>query len=562
LNWFVCIISKKPFLEWEIEKFVSLHPHSKSTIIKKSLYFAFDCPQHLLYSKSPDPEDISLKFVFGRGYLAKSTGYATADASDWDKLCSLKYTPADIDGHYIALKLSDNYIQVTNDIYDHYPIYFSLAEDYFIVSNLQYFITALLSKKEFNFAGLSNLTLLDIPLERKTLYTNIMTLSPGSTLTYQRHQLSLKNRAINYITEAETDPQKYLFAFRRAFELQLNDHSEKISLPFENNHAARFAFTVWYPKPSYKWGMHYLNSSKFNPNKHLDPFILDNISFTTIPDLIEPRNKPLFQTKNDYLKNLIWDMYQSYVLATGMSDFPEFFPLAGHFKDESDTTVINLLSEPSEWLFEKSPIERTYKMYNLLVNKKFAAYKKIAIPPNHFWHKDFYASLLVGAELAFKDVAEKTVLTGTTYDQYHFFVKNYQINRLSTGIGWLNNYRLFYSPGMLYSLTCGQVKQSLQDKKFPLKTANFYLECAPVSKDYPKPFERKNIYPQIYHRNNVYFPHIAEKIATMIVAAENVPLYNIPKLHKIFKKSLSGNADAIAYILKWTAFEIFREYLY
>jgi len=561
LNWFLCIISKKPFLEWEIERFIQVHPASKSTIIKQSFYFAYDCPEDLLYLKSPSPEDHSLRYVMGRGYLKKSTGYGMADGNDWDRLLNQQYQPKDIDGHFVAVKINNDYVQVTNDVFDHYPIYYSIAEDYFIVSNIQYAIAAILSKKEMNFAGLSNLALIDTPLERKGLYTNINVLSAGSTITCQRQKVTLNNRAVNFINEAEQDPTKYLFSFKKAFELQIDDQSDYFCIPFDCNFASRFAFATWYTKARHKWGIYYVKNSKYTPEDLLDPDILANVNISCVPDLTEKPKKVIFQPNTDYLKHEIWNMYRSYVLSTGLSNFPELFALAGAFKKEEGISEINMISEPSEWLFEKAPIEKTMRIFKTLTTKKFSNYKKMAISDNLFFHKDFYIPMLVGAEASFKEVAEKTMLTGTAYDYYHFFIKHCLVSGYSASLGWINSYRHFYSPGLLYSLTCGHVQQCLNDKKFPLKTSQLHLEICEDSKDYPKPLERKNIYPKTYNRNSQYFPFITSHIASMIERAENVPLYNMPKVRKLFQKAMSGNAEAITSILKWTAFELWREYI-
>jgi len=560
MNWFLCIISKKPFLEWEVERFIQVHPRSKSTIIKQSFYFAFDCPDELLYSKSPSQEDHSLRFVMGRGYLKKSTGYGFADGNDWDKLLNLQYTPKEIDGHFVAIKISDNFVQVTNDVFDHYPIYYSIAEDYFIVSNIQYALAAILSKKEMNFAGLSNLAIIDTPLERRGLYTNISLLSAGSTITCNKHKVTLINRGVNFINEAEQDTTKYLFSLKKAFELQIDDQSDYMNIPFDNSYSSRFAFAVWYTKAKRKWGIYYLKNSKYTPEDCLDPEVLANVSVACLPDLAEPPKKAIFQPNTDHLKHEIWNMYRSYVLTTGLSDFPEFFALAGNVRVEGGMNEINMISQPSEWLFEKAPVEKTMRMFKTLTTKKFSDYKKMAISENQFFHKDFYIPMLVGAEANFKEVAEKTAITGTAYDYYHFFLKQYQINSYSAGLGWLNSYRHFYCPGMLYTLACGHVQQSLLDKKFPLMTSAMHLELCEDSKDYPKPLERKVIYPKTYNQNSRYFPFITSHIAGLIERAENVPLYNMPKLRKLFKKAVGGNAEAIGHILKWVAFELWREF--
>ncbi|MCL1827645.1 MAG: hypothetical protein FWG20_06330, partial [Candidatus Cloacimonetes bacterium] len=76
MTWFLCIISSKPFLEWEIEKFISLHPDTSHTYIKNSFYIAYDSKPELILKKKPDEQDDFYSAILGRGYISKSTGYS------------------------------------------------------------------------------------------------------------------------------------------------------------------------------------------------------------------------------------------------------------------------------------------------------------------------------------------------------------------------------------------------------------------------------------------------------------------------------------------------------
>ena len=150
MSWFLCVISQKPFLEWEIEKFLKVHPHTTNTIIKPSFYFSYECREELLYRKKPSEDDPNLSLVFGRGYISKSTGYSIADEGDWDKLLNFEYLPTDIDGHYLALKIRDNFLQITCDSYRHYPVFYINTDDYIMISNKQHFISHIFCFSQFN----------------------------------------------------------------------------------------------------------------------------------------------------------------------------------------------------------------------------------------------------------------------------------------------------------------------------------------------------------------------------------------------------------------------------
>ena len=215
MSWFVCIISQKPFLEWEIERFIRLHPITKNTIIKQAFYFAYDSEEDMLYKKSATEDNPGLKLVFGRGYLSKNTGYSIADGNDWDRLLSQQYTPKDIDGHYMAIKIREDFIQVTNDVYGHYPIYYSKTGDSIIISNLHYFITGVSPNKEWSLPAISALALMKNPLEQTGLLENVSVMQPGATFNYKRGKATISNRRYIYLGDGEANLAKYLFSFKK-----------------------------------------------------------------------------------------------------------------------------------------------------------------------------------------------------------------------------------------------------------------------------------------------------------------------------------------------------------
>jgi len=550
MSWFVCIISDKPFLEWEIEKFIQLHPITQNSIIKQSFYFAYDGEDDMLYKKNATEDDPGFKLVIGRGYLSKSTGYSMADGNDWDRLLSQQYSPKEIDGHYMAIKIRETFVQVTNDIYGHYPIYFHKFDDSIIITNLHYFITGVLPNKEWNLPAISALALMANPLEQTGLLTNIQVMQPGATFTYKKGKATLTNRKYNFLADGEQNIAKYLFSFKKAFELQLGD-SDFLNIPFEHNFTSRFALSVWSNKPKEKWGIYYKKEAKFTPDTILDPYILTNLKITKIPDHTNI--------------NEVFKLYKNYVLTTGLSDFPDCFSSAGRFKKEADVSEINLYSPLTEWLFEKSPTEKINKIFKTFKSESYRDFKKNFIMENHFLKKDFYKTLLKGAEAHFKLLVRSVneLPTGnqkvaSAYGQYHYFIKNYQIKTKTNDFAWLNNFRHFYCPGILYSLVCEHVQHNILDKKFYLKTNDLHLNFADEHLVYPKMPTKTTPLPNV---NNIYFPFISNQVGQMIEEAEGVQIYDFAKLLKIFKKAVQGNTEAIKIILKWTGFEMWRFYL-
>ena len=545
MSWFLCIISQKPFLEWEIEKFLKVHPQSKNTIIKPSFYFSYDCRSELLMMKKPTEENPSLRVVMGRGYLAKSTGYSQADERDWEKLLNFEYLPKDIDGHYVAIKIRENFVQVTNDAYGHYPVYYVKAEDYIVISNVQHFIGTLVSDKKWDYSSVSALALLKMPLEKKAYLQKISILPAGSTVTIRKNEIAVASRNLNLLAESDADIQSYLFSLKKAYELQLNS-KDFMSIPFENNYSSRFAFSVWYHKAKKTWGLYHLQKSELYPEKHMDQFILNSLKIFVIPDFNDGEE--------------VFRLYREHVLRTGLSDFPDYFALAGNFKAD-ELHEINLISQHSEWLFQKEPTAKIDKIHSLLKRNAYSAFKRNYVMKNYFFRKEFYVLLLEGTKLHFAQAAKDMICTDSIYDKYHFLVHNYYMNNCSAGMAWLNDFRTFYCPGMLYSLASRSIQQRLINKKTSALSRELHISFAEESKAFPKPKEKKSNFLERASMNTMLFPLMTNEVGIMIEKSQDVPYYNFSSLIKIFNKAKKGNTKAVDVILKWVAFEIWREYI-
>jgi hypothetical protein len=571
MNWFLGIISKKPFLEWEIEKFIHLHPQSRNTSIKHTFYFTYDCNPDMLFQEPASEDDPYQKIVMGRGYLSKSTGFSSADKHDWHRLLKQDYIPSDIDGHYIAMKYRETFFQLTTDLSGHYPIFYAKSGDYIIISNQQHLVAGVITDKKMSFSGLSGLGIMSIPILSKGILDDISIMSPGSTITIKHDRITLTNRNYTFLSDTIHDRQKYIFTLKKAFELQLAPN-EFMSIPFDNTFASRYAFSVWCHKSKRSWGIHYLKNALYKPDKYIDPYILSDLQIYVINEHFaqKPENPaiPLVESvvcadisSHDPVSSEVWDLYRSHVLTTGLAHFPTYFPLAGYFKKKPGMHEINLFTDLSDWMFEKEPLLWVDKLFKNIKSNSFSAFSRSGIIDNHFFKKDFYALLVSGAKEHFAEAKDSVVVTHTDYDLNHSFQKNYQMRCFLPGFAWLNDFRHFYSPGTLYTLCCAHIKQTLMDKKFYMMMSKIHESNALQSAEFPKMRERQNVFPELPHLNYHYFPLIAEFIQELIDEAEDVPLYDMGRVSKIFKKAQKQNKDAIDIILKWTAFEIYREYI-
>lgn len=546
MNWFFCVVSQKPFLEWEIERFIKSHPTPKDTMIKPCFYFAYNADENQLVIEKPTEDDLYYKIIIGKGYIAKNTGFAQADISDWKKLLKYEMLPTDIDGQYLCIKIKEDYLEVNNDSLGHFPVYYSKAEGYCVASSNQEYIAMILSKKQWNYSSISSLALLNIPLNREPFLNQIKMLKPASVLKLKTNKVIAGNRDISFLPESNPNTSEYLFSFKKAYELQL-DSNDFVSIPFENTFSSRLALSIFCHKAKKTWGLY--TNTNISPVKYLDSLILSGLKIHSIPDPDNPEE--------------VIDIYDEYIMTTGLADFPEYFNLGGNFlvKNQEDTNIINFFSPGSEYMFLKKIENHYLKSYQIIKSKNFDEFVKQYAPENNFFRKEFYIFLFKGLRQHFDKTVENLVFTDSKYDEYHYFVSKYIIQYLAPGFRWLNSYRNFYAPGLLYSMICKHLYQRLYHSKSIDMCKDLHLNFAPETKNFPKINENKFDILNPLNKNLQYFPVISNYIGLRLEKSEKIPYYDFDKLLKTFKKAKKNNEKAIKVMLKWYAFEKWRNYL-
>jgi hypothetical protein len=547
MNWFVCVISKQPFLEWELEKCLKLHPKCDHSIIKPTFYFAYQCNEDMQIVALPTEYDLSLKLVMGRGYINKTTGYALADISDYQKLFNKTFTPKDIDGHYIAIKIKENFAQVVLDSIGFSTVFFHEGRDSIVISNLQYYIHSMIDKNEINLCALANIGVLSTPLDKIASNNKIETLPPGATLTCKNYVINIKKSNVSFVCKDDRD---ILISYKHSILLQ-SQPNDMLYIPFENSFTSHLAFSVLHSSNKNNWGL-FLSDKKFLPSKYLSELEISQLSFTKIKDFLTV-NKNVSKSVSEETFNL----YKNYVVMTGLSDFPPFFNLCRNIKEKKENNEIFLLSYFTEWIFSNI-FEQAESLFNILKKKSLKNFKSKFILENEFYNKEFYQLLIQGAEKQFEDLCRDFSYSDTPIDLINFWIKYYFSQILAPGFAWINSFGHFYSPTMLYSLFSAHFYHRFKDKKFSSRLSEMPISLSDTIANFPKIKKNKYDYQNFSESNSLFFPSIASKIEDLIKDCQANEYYDMEKVKKIFIKAQKGHKDSIATILKWCSFEIHR----
>jgi len=544
MSWFICVLSKKPLLDWEVVIFHQTHPQTEYVVENKNFYLAFAAQKGQFTYRKSDEEESGYYLQLGHGYIAKNTGYCPADLLDWKKLLTQEYAPKDIDGHYVVLKIKPDYVQITNDPLGHYPLYYIKQDDYFVASNCLNYLAPLVSNRTLKYSSFASLALCPFPLVKESLLNKVQLAQSGSTITYHTDRITKSTSKINFLADNSLGGEDYLFYLRKVFDLQL-PHLVCMVFPWENSFTSRYAFSVFKDQNPQHWGLAIQQNSTFLPNK----FLLSEEALKYQYFLFSPSLNP----------ETIWQNYQSFVLTTGLSDFPVFFDWASSFSSPTGKKIIFHFSKASEWLFAKKPLSKTDFLFNLLKKNSFSAFKSQYVTQNHFFNQEFYSFLLTDLKKMLSRAIQELATTGTVYDQYLFYIENLHLPTFAPSLVWLNNFHHFYSPGLLYSFVCRHVLQRLTNPHFYQKKQDNIPFFNPNLKKYPQVRKEKWTLLNMPHRNEEFFPLIEHKVGEMLAQANSVAYYDFKALVKLFGRAKKKNTQAISLILKWTACEIWRK---
>jgi hypothetical protein len=316
-------------------------------------------------------------------------------------------------------------------------------------------------------------------------------------------------------------------------------------LPFENNFTSRFAWQVFKEQSLPNWGVYAHVNSGFLPEKYIDSAHLRGHKCQRLPRFTDPKE--------------VFKLYKSYVLKTGLSDFPAYFDLAGTFKTDQTFNEINLLSQNTEWMFEDKPLKKTDALFNILKKKSFKDFKKQYIVQNQFFNPEFYDFMIKDLQNLFEANTKNLVTSGTIYDNYLFYIEKMHLQINARGLAWLNDFRNFYCPGMLYSFACKHLLQRITNRKLNEKNETQIPFFDQTLKRFPKVKPEKWNLKNLPNLNSYYYPFIENKIGEMLAKTSEIVYYDYKTLVKIYAKAKKRNVAAMSTMLKWTAFEIWRE---
>ena len=550
MSWIFSVISEKPFMEWEIEKFLQTHKTPLLTIIKPSFYLAVGgLPEHMIVCYEHSDETAGW-IIIGKGYLVKDTGYGFADKNDWKKFINGELSIDDIDGNYLIFRWENQYIEVWNDALGLQDCYFIKSKGYVLLSSRLDWIADLIEKKSWNYGAFGSMVLLNSMLYQESLLKNVGRLGQSGYVRATIHKFLEKNQNFNLLSDTASDMNKYAFFLNKALLLPV-EQAKTITIDYQNEYSYKYLLSLLINKPKKYWNM--LSNDKGNDStngqfeKMESAFRLPIIEKNYLHDskkIIENWKDYIYTTINGVLPDEIvstktYNLLQSKQHLYYSMDFNQFY-----FRNHEYNFSYSFKKG-----IEKANLDLLIKYFSLdlpWMRKEFLAF---LIKGLQVHIKGYYTQLNLSSEQNFQYFADQSILYGKG------------IHCIGKKSVWLDQYTLNYNPMLLASLI--KLKYNLPENLANLrKNYNQLIEAnSPEMTFYINQKEFKENINDKSDINNKIYSLISEEILELLRQKSIIesPYYDYKTLMKIYEKSTKGIARFQMQIIKWFTFELWRQ---
>jgi len=550
MSWLFCVLSHKPFLKWEIDKFIQTHKSTDNTIINPSFYLAFGGCKSAITIHYNDYQHNSGWIVLGNGYLSKETGFGLAEKNDWKRLIEGEIDWQDMNGQFIIFKWDEYYIEVWNDTLGMKDVYFSRSQGYVLISTRLDWVSPYLEKKPWNYSAFGAILLMPHMLVSQSLLKNVLRLGAAGYVKASIHKFQTGNRRIDLIDFEETDLNHYFFRLNKSMTLY-PDYDKHLLTEYDKSFAKFYALSLLMNKAKKNW-------SVLEPfgKEELEQFTLFQNTF----NISSEQNPGIDDSKR------LFNLWKEYLLSTFQTGLPfelnyvQFAPQL----NKADYTFMQ--TDYSQFFFSKDDFKANRAFQKAFYENNPDALLKI-FPSDSSWiRNEFLIFLKKGLsqhlDELHKHLSQFVFKTDTQKNQYIVFytqgVQNY-----AQKLGFMSQYARFYNPFMFFELFKNRINLNITNSQL-FKTYHTQIEAnCPELAFYLKSCEKMPVFPNKMNQNLLIYKLFKEEILETLHSSgiRKTPYYNLKKLDKILSKAESDDEKYINTIIKCFMFEIIRSHL-
>lgn len=550
MSWIFSVISEKPFMEWEIEKFVQTHNTPLFTIIKPSFYLAVGGLTENVIVHYETPDQTSGWLVIGKSYLVKDTGYGFADKNDWQKFINGELNLDDLDGNYLIYRWENQYIEVWNDALGLQDCFFTKSQGYVLLSSRIDWISQFIEKKNWNYSAFASMLLLNNPLHQDSLLKNVGRLGQSGYVRATIHKFLLKNLNFNLMSENPTDKNRFAFYLNKALLLP-NEQVLNTNIAFDHDFASKYLLSFMMNKPKKYWNLISWDSPDLSKKQLFDK-------------MEKSLYIPVYENARISSGDHIEKEWKEFIFSTHISNLETEFFKTSFFDDIYSKKFLFYQLQFNDFIYRNSEYDYSFSFKRGVEKADLNLLQKYFSIDIQWMRKEFLSFLIKGLQIHLKEYFTRLNLSSEM--NFQFFAD--QTALLGRGIHlhgkksvWLDNHVINYNPMLLASLI--RMKYNLPENSVVLRRnfAQLIESNYPEITFYLKQKEQKISVNEKSQQNLFLYPLVINLIEERINRkdTENSPYYDIKKIQKLFEKSKNGNKSCQQQMIKWMSFEFWRE---
>ncbi|HPY95816.1 MAG TPA: hypothetical protein PL063_01240 [Candidatus Cloacimonadota bacterium] len=549
MSWLFCVISNKPFLKWEIDKFIQTHKQTSSTLIKPSFYLAFSDAKHNVTVHYDNYEQKSGWIVLGNGYLTKETGYGVAEKNDWKRLIDGDINSQDMNGNYLVFKWNEQFIEAWNDTLGVQSLYYTKCQGYVVLSSRLDWTLPFLDNKPWNYNAFGAFALLPQFLLSDSLLKNVSKLGASSYLKANINNFQEGTRNYDLLCDQSTDLNQYFFKLNKSISI-IPDAERKLLLEPNKSLTNSFILSILLNKPNKNWSI-------------LEPFEKEELDqFIAFQDLFHFNSE---QNPGYDDKKRLFNLWNEYILSTLHYDIPyelNYIQFANKLNQAGYSLNQTFFSH---FFFRNTNYNSTRLLIKAIKENNVDSVLKYFSQDTSWLRDDFKKFLKKGLSSHLHSFQEQIELNTYKSDEQ----KDQMIMLLSKGIhyystkqAFFSQYTNIYNPFLLVDLLKARINLEIKPSALFKEYHNQIARNYPELLFHAKTKEIKYSLNDKQSIDTMMFDFFKTEIINSLNKSEVQlsPYYNHKKIAKIISKASSGNIKYIQMLLKCYSFELIRSY--
>lgn len=550
MSWIFCVNSNKPFLKWEIDKFIETHKTTEHCVITPSLYLAFSAHEKHLTIHYDNYQRTAGWIVVGTGILLKETGYGFADKNDWQRLISGDINWQDMNGQYLVFKWNENNIEIWNDTLGFKDLFYTRSQGYAIYSTRLDWISDYMPQKKWDYKAFGSMLLCGNLLHSQPLLKDVYQLGSAGFVKATQLRFQAGNRKFSFREMDKTDINQYFFYLNKAL-LLVPESNHLLLSKEEKSTAQRYLLSLLLNKAKNKWSV--LEPSDINDlNEFLIMQSALNFSSEKNPGL--DSDKRLFNLWKDFL-------YSSFSL-----DFPNDINLLQSAPEINKASYFFQINDFHEFFFSKDDLSVPRPLKKYWSSNDIDDYLKVFKTDYSWLREEWLIFFRKGLQQYLNEQnteINKFQLSDMEDKNNLLEVQLKAIRKYAPRHNYLSQMINVYSPFLNFSLI--RMRMNLDISMEDLNS--LYLKQ--IEKNYPELLfylkfkEKKRLLQDEEIIDPFMFNQFKEEIFDTLRSKDSIqsPYYQNKKIEKMISKANSGQTKYNKTIIQCFAFELWRKKL-